>query len=678
MRMRKRLWLAMAVVLAAGLGQAGPGTQAGGGAATEPGAVGLTVHTDAPAKHIDVRIYSQFLEHIFNSVHGGLWGDQILNGTLEVALPRAGRNGEGDAAAAGGFKQPMYWEAFGPGRFENDRVNPKNSEVSLRVTQGFQGTPLRPQVNTIMPEPTGIRQRRVAVKQGEEYTLTFYARTMRVGTTRVQMYVEVPDEKGGPPLQSAFFTKDIEDLTPDWKKYSFTFSSNRARGDAVLAIGLIGNGDLSVDQVSLFSKTALANGGFRPDLLQMVDSLKPATIRWPGGSFANTYMWEYGVGPAEERRTSPVEAWNDRDPNQFGTDEFMRLCEKVHAEPLLVLNTRRGIEPNMAWLEYCLGDVTTKEGRRRAENGHPEPYKLDVIEIDNEPWLLMDQARYLEIVHAFSAAIRAKYPQLHLSVAGGYAFDTGPGEGIPQNAGWDAAMLKEAAKEFDILSPHYYNGLLDKLDYVNNPKEYEKHLVEVGEMIKASGNPNIKLYVSEWNAQSTDWRTGLYAGGILNAVERQADLVAISCPALFLRRDTAKSWDNALINFNQERVFPAPNAMVMSIWRDHFEPNLLKTEGGEETVLSAVATEADDKRTVVLKLVNPGKTALGVTATLEGAFVPGRAAVQMVAPGSESARNTLKDPGAIRVEETAAAVEGQRVRVTLPPLSVAAVRVTAK
>jgi alpha-N-arabinofuranosidase len=164
----------------------------------------------------------------------------------------------------------------------------------------------------------------------------------------------------------------------------------------------------------------------------------------------------------------------------------------------------------------------------------------------------------------------------------------------------------------------------------------------------------------------------------LNAFERQADLVEISCPALFLRRDTARSWDNALINFNQERVFPAPNAMVMSIWRDHFEPNLLKLEGGEGTVLSAVATEADDKRTVVLKLVNPGKTAMVVTATLDGAFVPGSAAVQMVAPGSESARNTMQDPGAIRVMEGTAAVEGQRVRVELPALSVAAVRVGAK
>jgi hypothetical protein len=50
--------------------------------------VSLTVHTDQTTKTVNVGIYGQFLEHIFNSVHGGLWGDQILNGGLIVNLPQ--------------------------------------------------------------------------------------------------------------------------------------------------------------------------------------------------------------------------------------------------------------------------------------------------------------------------------------------------------------------------------------------------------------------------------------------------------------------------------------------------------------------------------------------------------------------------------------------------------------
>jgi hypothetical protein len=42
----------------------------------------LTVHTDQTTKTVSTGIYGHFLEHIFHSVHGGLWGDQIINGTL--------------------------------------------------------------------------------------------------------------------------------------------------------------------------------------------------------------------------------------------------------------------------------------------------------------------------------------------------------------------------------------------------------------------------------------------------------------------------------------------------------------------------------------------------------------------------------------------------------------------
>ena len=73
----------------------------------------------------------------------------------------------------------------------------------------------------------------------------------------------------------------------------------------------------------------------------------------------------------------------------------------------------------------------------------------------------------------------------------------------------------------------------------------------------SSKNPNLKLFVSEWNAQSTDWRTGLYAGSILNTFERNS-LVAMATPALWLRHVTAPAWDNAFINFDNRSWFPAP------------------------------------------------------------------------------------------------------------------------
>ena len=55
--------------------------------------------------------------------------------------------------------------------------------------------------------------------------------------------------------------------------------------------------------------------------------------------------------------------------------------------------------------------------------------------------------------------------------------------------------------------------------------------------------------------RSTDWRTGLYAGGILNTFERDS-LVAMATPALWLRHVTAPAWDNALHQFRQPLLVP--------------------------------------------------------------------------------------------------------------------------
>lgn len=53
------------------------------------------------------------------------------------------------------------------------------------------------------------------------------------------------------------------------------------------------------------------------------------------------------------------------------------------------------------WMEYCNGDAeTTKWGKKRAENGHPEPYNVKYWEIDNEVWK-MNPKLYAEITRLF-------------------------------------------------------------------------------------------------------------------------------------------------------------------------------------------------------------------------------------------------------------------------------------
>ena len=45
--------------------------------------VSLTLHPDQVLNRVDEKVYGHFLEHIYHSVNGGLWGELIWNRTFE-------------------------------------------------------------------------------------------------------------------------------------------------------------------------------------------------------------------------------------------------------------------------------------------------------------------------------------------------------------------------------------------------------------------------------------------------------------------------------------------------------------------------------------------------------------------------------------------------------------------
>ncbi|MCX6873664.1 MAG: hypothetical protein NTW21_07630 [Verrucomicrobia bacterium] len=97
--------------------------------------------------------------------------------------------------------------------------------------------------------------------------------------------VRVLDDAG-----TLVFEKRISDLSSQWRRYEFEFKAVKEAVKAIFQVGVAGTGEAVIDAVSLFSKSALDGGGFRPDLLAEIAEQKPATIRYPGGSFASRYQ----------------------------------------------------------------------------------------------------------------------------------------------------------------------------------------------------------------------------------------------------------------------------------------------------------------------------------------------------------------------------------------------------
>jgi alpha-N-arabinofuranosidase len=306
------------------------------------------------------------------------------------------------------------------------------------------------------------------------------------------------------------------------------------------------------------------------------------------------------------------------------------------------------------WIEYCNGPADSKWGKVRASNGHPRPYNVKYWEIDNETWHMGAEA-YAEAVRTFAPAMRQVDPSIKLAACGSGGYGRGASD-------WNGVIVERCADLINFLSIHHYEN---PDNYAQGPRSYEQFFRRTGSLISQSKNPDLRIYVSEWNAQSTDWRTGVYCGGLLNAFERCGDIVEIGGPALFLRHASARSWDNAFINFDHRTWFPAPNYVVMKLWREHYAPNRIQLDG-DAGPLNAVVAKSADGKTVYLKVVNPTGESVPVTLTVEKDFTVGKATMQIVAPDSLGARNTLDEPGKVHPVSHDVKADNQTITFTMP------------
>jgi alpha-N-arabinofuranosidase len=160
-------------------------------------------------------------------------------------------------------------------------------------------------------------------------------------------------------------------------------------------------GGVVYDGVWVGERSRVPNvGGVRRALVDALRAIHPGVVRWPGGCFADSYDWRDGIGP-RERRPRRTNFWIDDpqmrslanvpakfDPNQFGTNEFLRFCRLIDAQPYLAVNLRTlPARSFMEWVEYCNSPVgSTTLAEQRAAGGDREPFGVRYWGIGNESW----------------------------------------------------------------------------------------------------------------------------------------------------------------------------------------------------------------------------------------------------------------------------------------------------
>ncbi|HEV7499929.1 MAG TPA: alpha-L-arabinofuranosidase C-terminal domain-containing protein [Vicinamibacteria bacterium] len=158
-------------------------------------------------------------------------------------------------------------------------------------------------------------------------------------------------------------------------------------------------GGVVYDGVWVGEGSKIANvGGVRKALVDHLRRLPAATIRWPGGCFADSYDWRDGVGPraarprrtnfwAENMKTAP-DGPAKYDPNAFGTNEFVRLSRLAGMQPYFAANLRSlPARDFYQWVEYCnapAGSTTLSD--LRAAGGEKDPLAVRYWGVGNESW----------------------------------------------------------------------------------------------------------------------------------------------------------------------------------------------------------------------------------------------------------------------------------------------------
>ena len=131
-------------------------------------------------------------------------------------------------------------------------------------------------------------------------------------------------------------------------------------------------------------ETADANG-FRGDVKELIRELGVTGIRYPGGNFVSGYNWKDGVGPKEERPVRQDMAWNVRETNEVGTNEFAALLKELDIQMLMSVNLGTGTPKEAGELvEYCNLPGGTYWSDKRREHGVEQPHGFKLWCLGNE------------------------------------------------------------------------------------------------------------------------------------------------------------------------------------------------------------------------------------------------------------------------------------------------------
>ena len=361
-----------------------------------------------------------------------------------------------------------------------------------------------------------------------------------------------------------------------WKKYEQTLTASADCESAQLALLLLDQGTMDVDQVSLMPQDTYKGHGLRRDLAEALEGLQPKFVRFPGGcivhgggdGFWDTYRWKNTIGPKEER-VGLKNCWGYHQSFGLGYYEYFQLCEDLGAQPLPILpvgvscqgaggswglkeqaqkavpmsEMDEWVDEALDLIEWANGDVTTPWGKKRAEQGHPAPFNLKYLGLGNEEKITPEFEERFKYIYD---RVTAKHPEIVIVGTAG----PGSHKGNPDfDNGWRFAE----SINLPILDEHYY----EPRDYFyNNQQNYDKY----------PRDRKTKVYLGEYASKDKKLTDALAEALYLMGVERNGDVVCMTSYAPLFAKKGHLSWNPDLIYFDNHKVVLTCSYYVQQIF----------------------------------------------------------------------------------------------------------------
>ena len=696
----------------------------------------IDIFPNQKSHRIPATILGNFLEHLGFAIYGGVWAQLLINHVFHQEhnlnandLERLLKDGELLTGLSNRDPEslPPYWlpglvGATGFGAAILDDETKDGIPLPWAVLEGSLGG-VYPAAGRL---GHGVRLSPGGQSAGIRQSV--FLPTHRVTAYEGFAWVRREDgvsESGMTELSVGFKRRGavevlaetkLGSVSPEWSKVEFRLelpTDSVADFEPVdFFIAAQGASDILLDRVELYPEDHIE--GFDPEIVQLTKDWGVPLLRGPGGNFVSGYHWRDGVGPRDLRPTRPNRAWGGLEYNDFGTDEFVRFCRLVGAEPQICVNIGTGTpEEAAAWVEYCNGSVDTPMGRLRAENGHPEPYDIRYWEVGNEIygcWQIgncgsQENARRYKL---FAEAMRKVDPSIVL-IATGNPFDFVEPDPhwsfATADQNWHRALLQESGSNVEYISlhalPENTRRMEDKTDehawygLMAHPTKWERDdLPGLLGLMREYGVEEPKLAITEWGILGPNERRPrvenfgevIYAGLFLNLMMRNAPSIPIANATALLHGGCIRKAGGKTFVDAQYYAIQLYNDTISHLAVPcRYQGPGYDIEGGTETTpdvddvpyLDAAACISEDGSELVIYLVNRHlDSEMRPVINLNG-FVPNEKAegVCMVSSDPVAVSSPL-EPERFKPQECDVTVSGDSLELVLPPCSLTRIRLT--